>query len=212
MASSEKKNDDEVNTWDSDIEISSDDNDTQNDNKQNENEQESQSQSNNTSSSKINPPSKPAPPPSSNNNDESDDDQKMPNDPIDIKLALFNNYSQSKVYQKIRQRRIQKKTNNDSDIDTNTDNDNEEKVIDKKKTKKKKKVTINDLKSNRILYEMNNYEYKWFWIDSLPTDDNTDYIWLQQYSNINLFPSQRQQTKGIIISLLNDVYLFMHEM
>lgn len=197
MASTGKKNDDEVNTWDSDVEVSSDDTDNDTDNKQNES-QESQS------NTKIKPPSQIAPPP--NDNDDNKTEQKIPDEPIHLKLALFDNYNQSQMYAKIRKRRIQKKTNNDSDTDNddNKNNENEEKTIEKKEKKEKKKVTINDLRSNRILYEMNNYEYKWFWIDSLPTDDSNDYIWIQQYANINLFPSQQQETKGILFNNIHN--------
>ena len=179
----------EVNTWDSDVEFSSDDNQNENDKKQNEKQEQS--------ASKLKPPSTPAPPPNANNtqnrqNTENTKEVIKKDDPSHLKLSLFDHYNQSKVYSNlIKKRRIQKKTNNnDNDDFDDTDDDKEQQPLIERT---KQKVTINDLKSNRILYEMNNYQYKWFWIDSLPTDDNNDYIWIQQYSNINLFQQQQQQ-------------------
>merc|ERR1712228_630289 len=88
-----------------------------------------------------------------NNNEEKQENKEERDDPQNLKLSLFDSYNQSKIYNEIRKRRREKKLNNKKD----------DEQISKKETKIAKKVTISDLKSHRILYEMNNYQYKWFW-------------------------------------------------
>ena len=51
--------------------------------------------------------------------------------------------------------------------------------------KRSKADIVDEMSHRRILYEMNLYDNKWFWIDTLPTDDNNDYLWLEQVTNIN---------------------------
>merc|ERR1712228_551288 len=157
-------------TWDSDVEVSSDD----------DNDKSTKSK-----------PKHPTPKPPSPQNE--DNDEPIHNDPSHLKLSLFDHYNQSKAYNQIRKRKTQQKQNKNNNDESDDENDDDD--DDNKLDEEPKRVTINDLKSHRILYEIYNYERKWSWIDSLPTDDINDYLWIQQYSNINLFKHQIDQQK-----------------
>ena len=162
-----------VNTWDdSDIEVSSDD--------EGDKKRKSTPKQPPTNKAPPTPPNEDAQPTNNGKN------ESIRDDPSSLKLSLFKHYNDSNAYKQIRKRKIQQKreSNNEDQI-----NDNNDEHIDTK-PEQQRRTTINDLKSRRILYEIYNYERKWSWIDSLPTDDINDCLWIGQYTNINLFPHQ----------------------
>eukprot|EP01083_Nonionella_stella_P099414 279540_1 len=139
----------EPNTWDSDVDVSSED------------EEKTEPKQ----------PPKTSPPPSP--------DTTKHADPQHLRLSLLDSYTESPMYSKIRKRRIQSKLKTE----------HKEEIEQVNPNTKHKPATIFDLKTHRILYEMNSFESKWIWIDSLPTDDSNDHEWIHQYSNLNLFAS-----------------------
>ena len=82
----------------------------------------------------------------------------------------------------------------------NNNNNNNRNNNEKPSMKRSKADIIEEFGHRRILYEMNMFDNKWYWIDSLPTDDSNDHSWLNNVTNVNLYSNKTDNLININVN------------